>query len=328
MQNIVLTGATGFIGQHLATAVLNSDHRLNILSRRQKGEFSGFETKGAKISICELSSKSILKLMTKNCDTVIHLAGTTKTLTEKEMFEVNVEYTKNLLDVCDGRNIHFVYISSQAAAGPAIDPEKPVKESDPPNPLTWYGKSKLKAEEEVINWGKKNNNKFTIIRPPSVFGPGEKDIFSCFKLMNKNLSFSIGYKEKRISVIYVKDLVSAIMHLVENVEPSGKTYFASSDHHYSWEELFSAIAGSMNKKRYLKLKLPEISAVPVAVFSEAMSKITKKPALLNSQKIIEMKQDFWVCSNALLKSTGWTPQYSLDEAMKETANWYKNNNWI
>jgi nucleoside-diphosphate-sugar epimerase len=328
MSKITLTGATGFIGQHFAKEIIASEEELKILSRRKNKLLLDFEKLGARISTLELSDKKGIASELGDCETVIHLAGATKTLTEKEMFKVNVEYTKNLLDVCDGRNIHFVYISSQAAAGPAKNLQNPVKESDSPNPLTWYGKSKLEAENEVKKWGERKNNNYTVIRPPSVFGPGEKDIFSCFKLMNKNLSFSIGYKEKRLSVIYVKDLVSAIMHLSKNIEFSGKTYFASSDDHYSWEELFSAIAQSMNKRKYLKLKLPEFSAVPVAFFSEMMSKITKKPALLNSQKIIEMKQDFWLCSNSLLKSTGWKPKYSIKEAMDETTRWYRENNWL
>ncbi|HDT11674.1 MAG TPA: NAD(P)-dependent oxidoreductase, partial [bacterium] len=313
---------------HLTEKILACGHQVKILSRRHNQAVSEFEKRGAEISIGEFSDINLLKKSVDSAETVVHLAGATKTLTENDMFKVNVDYTKNLLEACNGKNIHFVYMSSQAAAGPAISPDKPVVESDTPAPLTWYGKSKLAAENEVSKWGEENHNEFTIIRPPSVYGPGEKDIFACFRLMKKHISFSMGFKEKQLSVIYVKDLVSATVHLIENVKPSGKTYFASSDGHYSWEELFSAIATAMGKNKYLKIKLPEITAVPVAFFSESIAKITKTPALLNFQKIIEMKQDYWICSNYLLKSTGWEPSYSLEKGMKETVEWYLANNWL
>ncbi len=328
MNNIFLTGATGFIGQHLAEKLINDRNKVKIFTRRQIPLFSKLEKSGAEILTGELGSKPLLNEAVEGVDTVIHVAGATKTLTEKEMFRVNAEYTKNLLDACNGKNIRFIFISSQAAAGPAARPDRPVVETDDPNPLTWYGKSKLAAEKEVVEWGKNNDNKFTIIRPPSVFGPKEKDIFACFKLIKKNIAFIMGFKEKRLSIIYVKDLVNAICHLAQKVKPEGATYFACSDDHYSWDELFSAIASAMGKNRYLNLKLPEMTAFPVAFFSELTAKLTKKPALLNFQKIIEMKQDNWICSNYLLKSTGWEPSYSLKEGMEETVKWYRENNWL
>jgi len=328
MKKILLTGATGFIGSNLASEVLDKGHSLHIVSRRQNCAILEFEKRGAKISTCELDDLPELKNCTKDIDIIIHLAGATRTLTEKEMFNVNCQYTKNLLDVSENKDIHFIYVSSQAAAGPALSPDIPVTESDTPNPLTWYGKSKLAAEIEVKKWGSRNNNKFTILRPPSVFGPGEKDIFSCFKLMKSNLSLIMGFSRKMLSVVYVKDLVSSILHVAENIEPTGETYFVSSDLPHSWEELFSAIASSMGKQRHLTIKLPEITAYPVACFSELVARIKKEPALINSQKIIEMKQNYWVCSNALIKSTGWKPQYSLSEAMDETVDWYRKNNWL
>jgi dihydroflavonol-4-reductase len=116
--------------------------------------------------------------------------------------------------------------------------------------------------------------------------------------------------------------------MVDNIKPEGKTYFASSDNAYTWEELFAAIASAMNKNNYLNLKLPEFTAFPVAMVSEIIAKATQKPALLNFQKIVEMKEDFWVCSNSLLRSTGWEPAFSIEKGMKETVEWYLANNWL
>ncbi|HPM45673.1 MAG TPA: NAD-dependent epimerase/dehydratase family protein [bacterium] len=326
MKKVIVTGATGFIGSHLVSKLVKMQGvSLTVLTRRMTKDLATLEKSGVEVVLCELSDVHLMKNRFRGVDCLIHLAGATKTLTEKEMFEVNAGYTENLLKSCE-LGTHFVLVSSQAVAGPAKSKDKPVTESDLPNPLTWYGKSKLEAENEVKEWGK--SSIFTIVRPCSVYGPGERDIFSYFKLVKSGLSLTVGFKEKRLSIIYVDDLVNAILHLAFNVKPSGTTYFASGDEDCSWKEFSATVSEAMGKKGVIPVKLPEFASLPVALVSEFIAKMTEKAALLSFQKIIELRQDYWLCSNALLKSTGWKPEYTLQKGVDESVRWYRLNGWL
>jgi nucleoside-diphosphate-sugar epimerase len=252
MNKILVTGSTGFIGRHLVKKLLNNGIKTVIQARRWISEFDGFKKAGAEIYIGELSDRNFLEKIIFDVKCVIHLAGATKSFNEKQMNEINVNYTRNLLSVCNRKGVHFVYISSQAAAGPASSLLSAVTENDTPLPLTWYGKSKLKAEEKVKEWGNNNSNSYTIIRPCSVYGPGEKDIFNYFKLVSRNISITVGKKGKAFSLIYVEDLVNAIVHLSFEIKPEGKTYFASGDENATWEQFSALLAKIMKKPRQIK----------------------------------------------------------------------------
>lgn len=328
MKKVLVTGGSGFIGEHLVGKLIGKGMKVVIPARRRIPEFDEFEKTGAEIYLGELSDRNFLEKIISDVECVIHLAGATKSFNEKQMYEVNTGYTENLLNACDGKGVHFIYISSQAAAGPASSPSSGVTENEIPRPLTWYGKSKLKAEEKVREWGKKNFNSYTIIRPCSVYGPGEKDIFNYFKLVSRNISITAGKQGKMLSLIYVEDLVDAIVHLSFEINPNGKTYFASGDEDSTWEHFSAVLSKIMNKPRQIKVNVPNTVVSAVVLISECVAFFRKKPALLGRQKMIEIKQDYWLCDNRSLKSTGWKPQYSLSDGLKKTVQWYVYNGWL
>jgi len=327
MKKVCITGATGFVGSHLAEAVLEKGVSLKIFTRKKNKLIENFEEQGAEIVVGTFEDDEKLAKAVDGCDTVIHAAGATKGLNESDYIKTNSEYTENILKRVDGKKTKFIYISTQAAAGPSTA-ETPKKESDRPNPLTFYGKSKLLAEEKVKKWGSENDNNYTILRPSSVFGPREKDIYNYFKLVNSGVLILLGSGKKRISIVYVKDLVKAIIASAESTIKGG-VYFIANDESCDWIELGTKIKIALNKNRVLTVKLPEFFAYPVAMISDVIASFTKKPALLNNQKVIEMKQTAWLCSNdEFKKDFGWKSDYDLSDALKETASWYKNEGWL
>jgi nucleoside-diphosphate-sugar epimerase len=260
----------------------------------------------------------------ENVDTIIHVAAATRGIKRDDLIKANVDFTKNILDNTP-ENARFIHISSQAASGPSsIDKE--TVESDKEKPLTWYGESKLLAEAQTKKWGEKNNNNFVILRPSPVYGPREKDFFTYFDLINKHINFLLGTGKKRIAIIHVYDLVDAIIHVATKTEILGETFFVCNGS-CNWIDIAENIKKALNKKA-LKILMPEFGAYPVAFFSDIFSKITKKPALLGHQKIIDMKQEAWLCSSEKLQKTGWKPKISFEYGIKITADWYKKEGWI
>ncbi len=326
LKSIMLTGATGFIGSHIAEKLVREKVPIHLFVRRRNRLIDLLEKKGAKIFVSPLDDLETLKKSIKDINVIIHCAGATKAIRKADYFKTNVVFTSNLLSLLT-RHQKFVFISSQAAAGPSSSPI-PIDEESEPNPLSFYGKSKLLAENHIREWGKENGNNYVILRPSTVYGPREGDLYKTFMLINKGFFLMLGDGQIKISIIHVEDLVNAIITATEHPS-SGETYFVSNDEGYSWKEIGQSVGKALNKTHVLKVKIPVSIAYPVAFFYDCLSLITRKPVLINRQKILEMRQSAWLCSNRKIKKDlGWKPKVSLDMGIKQTADWYIKEGWI
>ncbi len=326
LKSVILTGATGFIGSHIAENLIREKIDTRLFVRRRSSLIDSFDKMGAKIYVAQPDNYRVLKESLKDTDVIIHCAGATKALNEKGYVKANVEFAGNLLRAAN-KHQRFVFISSQAAAGPS-DSLTPMNERAEPKPLTYYGKSKLMAEKLVRDWGKANNRNYVILRPSVVYGPRERDIYNFFKLIKKGVVLLLGNGKKRFSILHVQDLVRAIM-ICSEAPSSGETYFVCNDEAPSWEEFGWSIKNALNKDHVLPFKIPEHMAYVAAHLFDAISLVTKKPSLINRQKIIEAKQSAWLCSNNKIKDRlQWKPEISLERGIKQTADWYIQRNWI
>ena len=323
---VFLTGATGFVGSFLAEYLIEKKYEVRCLVRKESN-LKWIADLDVECYYGSLSDKNSILHGIEGCDYVYHCAGITKALTEEDYFIGNFEGTKNLIDAClkykDLKRL--IHISSQAAIGPSPT-LIPIDESHKPNPLTYYGKSKLAAEDYV----RKNIKKLpiTIVRPPAVYGPRETDILEFFKTVRTGIIPQLGGKEKYISLIHVRDLAKGIIMAGESDKSLGETYFITSPKPYAWEELARTTLKVLQKKG-IKIPIPVAIMKGVAAVSEGISAFTKKPALVNHQKIIEMEQDFWICSPKKAKNDlGFEAEISLENGIRETIIWYKENKWM
>ena len=158
-----------------------------------------------------VSDKTSLKEAVKGVDQVFHLAGVTKAVKEKTYFEINAFGTENLIHACLEHNPHlqkFIYLSSQAAAGPCQNGSKK-KESDPCEPVSPYGQSKRMGEELALAHAQELP--LLILRPSAVYGPRDRDIYAFFKLLSKRIKPCLSGQDQHISLCYVEDIVQAIL---------------------------------------------------------------------------------------------------------------------
>ncbi len=326
MKEVLVTGATGFVGGHLAALLLTRGILPRLLVRRDTPDISSFVQQGARALVGDWQDGGFLREAVTGCDTVIHVAGATKRLTEADYLKDNCRFTEAILSHLSGDQ-RFIFLSSQAAAGPSTE-GRPITEEDHPRPLTWYGKSKLAAEEAVRRWGCRNGDNYLILRPCSVFGPNEKDIFTYFKFMERGILLLLGDGTKRISIVYVKDLCDAILRAAES-PLRGRAFFVANDEPVSWKELAEAIQRAMGKTRVFRIRIPEALAAPIGRLAGSAGRRFGRALPVNEQKVIEMKQPAWVCSNRAIKEAlGWYPRYSLDNALAETVSWYRTHGWL
>lgn len=322
-----MTGATGFVGSFLAEELLKNGHSVRCLVRKESN-LRWIADLDIECHYGSLSDKDSLKRGLAGCDTVIHVAGVTKARTEAEYYKGNYEGTKNLVDACidsDGKIKKFVNISSQAAVGPSPT-IIPIDETHTPNPLTYYGKSKLAGEEYVL--ASKDKLKVLNLRPPAVYGPRETDILEFFRTVKFGIIPQLGGVNKYLSLIHVKDLVRGIIMALNSKKTPGKTYFITSTKPYSWRDVAEKTLKVLGKKG-ISMPVPVGLMKAVSFVSEGIASLTRKPALVNNQKIIEMEQDFWTCSPDKARTDfGFESEIDLENGIADTIAWYKEHKWM
>jgi nucleoside-diphosphate-sugar epimerase len=167
----------------------------------------------------------------------------------------------------------------------------------------------------------------TIVRPTAVFGPRDRDFFSYFDLVKRGLELRLGREERRVSLIYVRDLAELIVLALENQVAVGQTYFACGPGH-TYAEFSGAIARALNK-RTVRITLPVAVLTPIGAAAQVQEWLTHRPALLNKQRIKDMREPYWLCSEEKARQElGFMPRYDLDTAVRETVDWYQENGWL
>jgi len=326
-KRVLLTGATGFIGSHLAEKLVKCDFDVLCVVRKTS-DISHLKTLKLTIKEGNLSDANSIKKVLDGVDIIIHNAGITKAKKIEEYFRVNFDCTKNLLE--SAREIlpdleRFIYIGSQAGVGPSPS-EKPIDETFPPKPITPYGMSKLEGEKITMEYSKAFP--VTVIRPTAVFGPREKDIYFYFKVINKRLMPFLGSFDPLISLVYVKDLVESIVLSATHPDAVNQIFFVSDNRQYKWSSVAEKIASAL-KRRCLRFRIPFLILKGAAYISEFTAFLQNKPALLNRYKIRELCNPYWVCSSEKITNLlGFKSQWDIDRAIIETAEWYKENKWL
>jgi nucleoside-diphosphate-sugar epimerase len=241
---------------------------------------------------------------------------------------VNTTATEALARACIDANPdlrRFVFVSSLTACGPSEGPDHYLDEYCCSQPITWYGKSKLAAERALQALGERLP--LVIVRAAAVFGPRDRDFFAYFDLVNRGLRLHLGRGERLYSLIYVRDLVRFLILILESDTGLGQTYFASGPAH-SYVELSDAIAQVLDR-RPRPITLPEFVLTPISLWSKVQGKVTGRPALLNDQRVLDMRHRYWLCSGEKARQElGFAPEYSLEAALQETADWYLANGWL
>jgi len=315
---ILVTGATGFIGSHLIDELLKKKEKVRILIRKlNKDE----KLKQHGLEICSGSLENIDSLTeaTKDVKTVYHLAAMLggPDVTYRQLYNTNVIGTENLIKACVKNNVkRFIYISSVAAMGPA---KHMADEKTKCSPVTDYDKTKYFSELAV----KKSGLDWTIIRPTMVYGPGEiRNKAKMFRLIQKGIFFIIGNGKNLMSLVYVGNLVKGIVLAGKSKNAVRQTYILLDKKNYTMNEFVEAIARNENVK--MPIHLPLFIAYIGALFFKALG-FFKVPQLLSKDRIKNLTVGRSFDISKAVKELGYSPKIGLDEGVKRTVQWYKEN---
>mgnify|MGYP006297309229 FL=1 len=323
MKSVMLTGATGFIGSHIAEALIERGVRVRLPVRRRTPLLQDLERRGAAVFETEPHNDlRVLQQALQGAEAVVHCAAAVRAADPGAFHRANVALTRTILGLMDKEQF-FLLLSSQAAAGPSAE-GTPVEESAPPAPVNAYGRSKLQAERAARSWKRQGGGRCVVLRPSAVYGPRDRDFGVLFRAVSRGVALLPGDGRQRISILHVHDLVRAVLAVLET-RPREGTYFVCGDETVSWLELAGLIQRALEKDRLLVLSCPPLLVEWASLVADALAGAAgRKPFLLCRDKILEMKQPSWLCSSeALRRDTGWRPAVPLQLGIRKTADWYR-----
>lgn len=325
MARVLVTGANGFIGSHLLEHLLRQGHDVTGLIRvtsdlRNLEHVFRIHGDRLRLVVGDLRDPgSLASTLTHDIEFVYHLAAVLMGTTESTFRETNVHGTRNLLEAvkaCCRDDFHrFLFTSSLAGAGPAPGPQ-PLTESDPPQPVSWYGASKRDAETVVRQYGDAGVP-VTIVRPAAVYGEREIDFSrGTFPAVRLGLAPKIGLREKRVSFVYVEDLVRGIVAAAESEATVSGTYFLCDPDPYSDREVISTVADAMGKKVRIPVIVPHFALAMGAVLAEWAHVFHGRRPAITRDKVREVRRRYWAASpHAARHDFGWTPTIGLRDGM-------------
>ena len=295
--NIIITGATGFVGKNLSKFLKEKGHHISPLSLRKAWELD------------------------QNAEAIIHLAGKahdTKNISiEKEYFEINTELTKKLFKEFLNTTVQdFIYFSSVKATADTV--EGFLDENHKSNPQTPYGKSKLEAEEFLLSQKLPENKRLFIIRPCMIHGPGNKgNLNLLYKFVQKGIPYPLAAFENKRSFLSIDNLNFLILEMLSNKNVGSGIYNFADDEVLSTNELVKLIANTSGKKE----KLWKISSKLISATAK-MGDVMKLP--LNSERLKKLTENYWV-SNQKIKNALGIDQLpvSASEGLEKTIKSFK-----
>jgi dihydroflavonol-4-reductase len=322
----LVTGASGFIGSNLVDRLLAEGVSVKCLVRR-RSNLTWLQNLPVTLVTGDFQDPASLAPAVADTDLVFHVAGATRASRRSKFFQGNFEATRNLLRACENygpTEQKFVFISSLAAAGPSSG--APLTEDQPPRPVSAYGESKLMAERAVLEFSQ--TRPATVIRPPAVYGPRDRDTLLLLKGIQRGLHIIPGRVDQKVSLVHVRDLVAGIWLAARSDRRPGRIYYICGEGHHDWRTIGEQ-AGRVLGKRFKTFQVPWWLMRLVAIGGSLTSQFTATPTLMSLDKLRDLRQSGWLCSNARAKAElGFQPALDLYNGLADAAAWYKTAGWL
>lgn len=326
MPTAFLTGGTGFLGGHVARALLAEGWSVRALSRERPRRRNPalFELPVERV-VGDLSSPADLARACRGCQAIVHVAGLVKARTLEDYRRVNARGTQLLVEAAGktAGDALFLYVSSQAAAGPARE-GRPVEERDPPRPVSWYGVSKREGEQAVERGWK---GPWIVLRPGVLYGPGDRGLFTYFRLAASGW-LPVPAGGSRIQIGAAAHAAVAIARAAGRRDLAGRAGFLCDPEPITVAALASQIARLPPRAARL-VPVPSLLLRAAGLVESIRESWTRRSRPFNADKAREILAGDWLCDAApLRRDLALPPPVPLAEGLRTTWDWYVQNGWI
>tara|TARA_R110002033_G_scaffold22819_1_gene54624 strand:+ start:3737 stop:4669 length:933 start_codon:yes stop_codon:yes gene_type:complete len=304
-KTVAITGATGFVGGRMLDLMVREGYEARALTRRRQDDRPGVQwVPGA------LDSKDSLTRLCAGADMVLHIAGVVNAPDRAGFESGNVSGTLALVEAAKQAGTRrFLHVSSLAATQPK---------------LSIYGETKAKAEKIVATSGLD----WTIVRPPAVYGPGDGEFLDLFKMARLGFVTMPPDADGRLSVIHVEDLCRALLALLpEDEDLTAQIFEVDDGEPGGWTQVgFAKAIGTAMGKRISAVGIPK----PLLRFGALADRMVRRDkAKLTQDRVNYFCHDDWTIDpQRKLPSQLWQPRIKTPDGLRDTANWYRQNDWL
>jgi nucleoside-diphosphate-sugar epimerase len=304
---VAVTGATGFVGPHLVSALARRGFKLRLLVRRWSPmpSLPGVE---AEVVLGDLADEGALRRLVDGADAVVHAAGLIKARTPADFLTINRDGTARLSGLAP--EARFILLSSLAAREPQ---------------LSAYADSKRAAEQVVAS----RAGAWLAVRAPAVYGPGDRETLAYFRAAARGLAPRPRLDGARLALIHVEDLAEVLAAVVEQAPPS--SIYEIDDGReggYGYDDMAVA-AGAALGRAVWSLPVPRVVMEVVGAANGARHALGGAAQILTRAKVGEMFHPDWtVHDHRLGATTGFQPRYDLAAGFQDTILWYRRQGWL
>jgi nucleoside-diphosphate-sugar epimerase len=332
-KTIFVTGGTGFVGSHLVEELLRRDvDEVRCLVRTNPKWLSGLNVTTVQ---GDLSDVGALWEALDGVDEVYHVAGRTRAPTEEAFYEANVQGTLNLLGAVKhaAPDLDRVLVTSSLAAVGRCEQDVATEDA-PLRPVSQYGRSKAQMEAALTEPHQMTESyaealPLTVVRPPAVYGPRDRDILDFFQAVKRHVCPVVGGGSARsLSLVHARDLAAGTVDACRHPDTVGETYFLGSERPYAWNDVKQAATAALDTWA-VTVPVPGPLVGLVGAASEAWGALTGTHPPLNRDKAREIRHACTACSiEKARRDFGYRPSVALDEGVAATIRWYQAEGWL
>ena len=306
-RTIAVTGGTGFIGSMLIHHLVNAGYHVRALTRDRSAhklpKLAGLEAVSG-----SLQDSESLRHLLQDASAVVHCAGAVRGVTAADFNAVNVDGLMQLVRAALSLSSRprFLSLSSLAARAPQ---------------LSHYASSKRQGEQALASMAA--DMEWVALRPPAVYGPGDKEMLPLFQWMGRGIAPVLGEAHARVSLLYVEDLCAAVLRWLDAGQCESGIYELNDTQHggYSWDEIIANVS-ALRARRIFRLTLPATLLRSLAGVNVTAARLIGYAPMLTPGKVRELRHPDWVADNtALTAAIGWQPEISLQEGLRRTMGW-------
>jgi nucleoside-diphosphate-sugar epimerase len=320
---VFLTGGAGFVGSHVARVFQAEGWHVRALLRDPSR--LGSLPAGVEVVRGDLTDDASYRREMIGAVAVLHCAGATRARTLAEYRRVNAEGTARLAGAAARScpTAMFVHVSSQAAAGPSRN-GMPVRDMDPPAPISWYGRSKLEGERALAD---RHPGPWCIVRPSIVYGPGDPGLLQMFSVVARGLAPILAGGERRVQLLAADDLARMLFAVAQRPDLHGRCGFAAGDV-VSQGDLVREIAALRTPPaRTVRIPAAAVRVLGFAACARQAFSRTVRP--FNVDKVRELLQPDWLCDGEpLQRELGVIAAVGWRDGIRQTCRWYVDARWL
>jgi nucleoside-diphosphate-sugar epimerase len=318
-RHVLLTGATGFVGSHVAELLSLEGLRVRCTAR-PTSDLRWLSGLPVEIRETDLSSRASVDSALEGVTDVVHAAGLTRARRDAEYFRVNAEATQLVAEAAVAAGVgRFVLVSSLAARGP----------DGAPGPVSAYGASKREAEERLASVAERSAGSLAtrVLRPGGVYGPRDRDLLPLFRVA------ALGFLPAppgtgRLQPVHARDAAAAVQRaLLGDGEDPGPIAIGGPTVH-DWAEMAAALGAAIGRPVRL-VRVPRQLFLAAGALAELAAEALRRAPDLDRRRARDLTRLSWTCDlGPAERGLGWTPSVTLRDGLAETATWYREAGWL